>query len=58
VGFLGICLFVSSNIHDYATKGSTNLHPQLAGVFGAVNLQYAVTLTHAESILTAAGWAP
>jgi hypothetical protein len=56
--FTGICLFVSSNTTDFAIRGSTNLHAQLAPVFNPVNLQYAVSLTHAESILTAAGWVP
>ncbi len=57
-GFTGICLFVSSNTTDFATPGSTNLHVQLLPSFNPVNLQYAVSLTHAESILTAAGWVP
>jgi len=34
------------------------LHAQLTPAFNAVNLEYAVSLTHAESILTAAGWVP
>jgi hypothetical protein len=57
-GFTGSCLFVSSNTRDFANAGSTNSHTQLAPVFNAVNLEYAVSLTHAESILTAAGWVP
>jgi hypothetical protein len=57
-GFAGVCLFVSSNTNDFAVKGSTNLHAKLAATFNPVNLQYAVSLTHAESILTAAGWVP
>ncbi|MCI0460407.1 MAG: hypothetical protein L0Z62_25930 [Gemmataceae bacterium] len=57
-GFVGICLFVSSNTTDFANPGSTNLHAQLTAAFNPVNLQYAVSLTHAESILTAAGWVP
>jgi hypothetical protein len=52
-----ICLFVSSNTGDFAKKNSTDLHAQLGPVFGPVNLQYAVSLAHAETILTAAGWA-
>ncbi len=56
VGFAETCLFVSSNTTDFATKGSINLHPQFAPAFNPVNLRYAVSLTHAESILTAAGW--
>jgi hypothetical protein len=57
-GFTEICLFVSSNTRDFADASSTKLHAQLAPVFNAVNLGYAVSLTHAESILTAAGWMP
>jgi hypothetical protein len=57
-GFTGICLFVSSNTKDFANAGSTNLHAQLTPAFNAVNLEYAVSLTHAESILTAADWVP
>ena len=57
-GFTGICLFVSSNTKDFANAGSTNLHAQLIPAFNAVNLEYAVSLTHAENILTAAGWVP
>jgi len=57
-GFTGICLFVSSNTKDFADAGSTNLHAQLIPAFNAVNLEYAVSLTHAEGILTAAGWVP
>jgi hypothetical protein len=56
--FPGICLFVSSNTTDFAIKGSTTLHATLAPVFNPVTLQYAVSLAHAESILTAAGWVP
>jgi hypothetical protein len=56
--FTGICLFVSSNTTDFAVKGSTDLHAQLAPAFNPVSLQYAVSLTHAESILTASGWGP
>lgn len=57
-GFTGICLFVSSNTKDFAETGSTELHEQLKMSFNAVNLGYAASLTHAESILTAAGWVP
>jgi hypothetical protein len=57
-GFTGICLFVSSNTKDFASAGSTRLHAQLAPTFDAVNLEYAVSLTYAETILTGAGWAP
>ncbi|MBI1914956.1 MAG: hypothetical protein HYS12_09510 [Planctomycetes bacterium] len=57
-GFTGITLFVSSNTADFAAKGSTNLHAQLVPAFNPVSLQYAVSLEDAESILTAAGWAP
>jgi len=57
-GFNGICVFVRSNTADFADPGSTNLHAQLVSAFNPVNLQYAVSLTHAESILTAAGWVP
>jgi hypothetical protein len=54
--FAVTCLFVSSNTTDFAVRGSTNLHPLLATVFNPVNLQYAVSLEHADSILKAAGW--
>jgi hypothetical protein len=57
-GFAGTCLFVSSNTKDFADAGSINLHAQLTPVLKAVNLEYAVSLTHAESILKAAGWVP
>lgn len=57
-GFAGICLFVSSNTTDFANPGSTNLHAQLAAAFNPINLQYAVSLTHAEDILQNAGWVP
>jgi hypothetical protein len=57
-GFTGDCIFVSSNTKDFANTGSTNLHAQLAPAFNPVNLQYAVSLEHAESILLAGGWAP
>jgi hypothetical protein len=57
-GFKGTCLFVSSNTRDFANTGSSKLHAQLTTAFNAVNLEYAVSLTHAESILTAAGWMP
>jgi hypothetical protein len=57
-GFTGVCLFVSSNTKDFADAGSTNLHAQLTPEFTAANLEYAVNLTHAESILTSAGWVP
>jgi hypothetical protein len=56
--FTGTCLFVSSNTKDFANPGSTNLHSQLAATFNAVNLEYAVSLKHAEQILTERGWAP
>jgi hypothetical protein len=57
-GFPQPCVFISSNTNDFGVRGSTTLHPLLAPVFTPVNLQYAVSLTHAESILTAAGWVP
>jgi hypothetical protein len=57
-GFLGNCLFVSSNTKDFADPGSTNLHSQLTGAFNPVNLQYVVSLAQAELILRNAGWAP
>jgi len=57
-GFAGICIFVSSNTGDFANPGSTNLHAQLIASFNPLNLQYAVSLTDAESVLTAAGWVP
>jgi hypothetical protein len=57
-GFAGNCLFVSSNTKDYAAPGSTNLHLQLAPAFNHVNLEYAVSLTDAHAVLTAAGWVP
>lgn len=56
--FPGLCLFVSSNTKDFAMTGSTNVHSALAPVFHPVALQYAVSLTHAESILRGAGWVP
>ena len=52
------CLFVSSNTKDYGVKGTTNLHPDLLAAFTSAKLQYAVSLTHAESILTKGGWVP
>jgi hypothetical protein len=57
-GFTGICMFVSSNTNDFAVKGGTTLHAQLAPAFNPVTLQYAVSLEHAETILLAAGWVP
>lgn len=57
-GFASNCLFVSSNTKDYAAPGSTSLHPQLAPLFNTVNLGYAVSLTDAHAVLTAAGWVP
>ncbi len=57
-GFTGTCLFVSSNTKDFANAGSTSLHAQLTPAFNAVQLAYAVSLAHAENILTAAGWVP
>jgi hypothetical protein len=56
--FGDICIFVSSNTKDFAAPGSTNLHSQLTAAFNPVNLQYAVSLTDAIGILTAAGWTP
>jgi len=55
-GFAGTCVFVSSNTKDFAASGSTNLHPLLVPVFNPIQLDYATSLTHAEAILTAAGW--
>jgi hypothetical protein len=57
-GFTGVCVFVSSNTKDFANTGTFNLHTLLAPVFNPVSLRYAVSLTHAESILTTAGWVP
>jgi hypothetical protein len=52
------CIFVSSNTKDFAASGSTNLHPQLAPTFTTIQLEYATSLTHAETILTNGGWSP
>jgi hypothetical protein len=50
------CVFVSSNTSDFAAPSSTNIHPELATDFSAVGLDYAISLEHAERILTSAGW--
>jgi hypothetical protein len=57
-GFTGTCVLVSSNTKDFAASGSTNLHPLLAPVFSPIQLEYATSLTHAETILLTAGWVP
>jgi hypothetical protein len=51
-GFGQPCVFVSSNTKDFAAPSSTNLNPALLAAFTPVNLLYATSLTHAESILT------
>ena len=52
------CVFVSSNTRDFAASGSTNLHPLLVPVLTPIQLQYATSLEHAETMLTAVGWSP
>lgn len=57
-GFGQPCVFVSSNTKDFAAPSSTNLNPALLAAFTPINLLYATSLTHAEAILSAAGWVP
>jgi hypothetical protein len=58
-GFVPICIFVSSNTHDFAASGTTTLHPLLQPDFDPpTDLQYAVSLSRAVTILKAAGWVP
>lgn len=57
-GFMRPCVFVSSNTSDFAAPSSTAVHPDLATEFAAVQLDYAISLEHADSILLAAGWVP
>jgi len=58
-GFVDLCLFVSSNISDFAVKSGTKLHPELQPEFDSpTNLQYAVNLTGAVQILMNTGWLP
>ena len=57
-GFTQPCVFVSSNTSDFADPSSTAVHPDLATEFAGVQLDYAISLEHAESILLAAGWVP
>jgi hypothetical protein len=57
-GFLGACIFTSSNTSDFAAPKSTALHPLLAPDFAPLNLLYATSLTHAETHLLTAGWSP
>jgi hypothetical protein len=53
------CIFVSSNTGDFAvSKTSTNLHAQLVPVFNRIQLEYAISLENAETILVAIGWSP
>lgn len=56
--FAAACVFVSSNTDDFSAKLSTLVHPELARDFGPISLLYAISLTHAERELLAAGWAP
>jgi hypothetical protein len=57
-GFTQPCVFVSSNTSDFAAPSSTAVHPDLATAFSAAQLDYAISLEHAETILLAAGWVP
>jgi hypothetical protein len=57
-GFGQPCVFVSSNTKDFAAPSSTNLHSDLVAAFTPINLLYATSLTHAETMLSAAGWVP
>jgi hypothetical protein len=56
--FAGSCVFVSSNTSDFAAAGSTNLHPLLVPAFDPIQLLYATSLEHAETLLLTAGWLP
>jgi hypothetical protein len=51
-------VFVSSNTSDFAAQASTAVHADLAAAFTAAQLDYAITLEHAESILRVARWVP
>jgi hypothetical protein len=57
-GFTEISLFVSSNTADFAVSHTTTLHPTLAPLFGAINLDYFASLGAAVAHLTANGWTP
>ncbi len=57
-GFGQPCVFVSSNTKDFAEPSSTNLTPALVAAFTPINLLYGTSLSHAEAILSAAGWVP
>jgi hypothetical protein len=54
-----ICVFASSNTHDFAASGATTLHPLLQPDFDPpTDLQYAFSLFRAVTILKGSGWAP
>jgi len=58
-GFGEICVFASSNTHDFAASGATTLHPLLQPDFDPpTNLQYAFSLSRAVAMLKAGGWVP
>jgi hypothetical protein len=53
------CIFISSNTSDFAvSKTSTNLHSNLVPVFIPIQLEYAISLENAETILVGIGWSP
>jgi hypothetical protein len=56
--FIKWLLFVSSNIDDFASTGSSTVHPDLAPDFTTVGLRYATTIASAVAQLRAAGQIP
>lgn len=58
-GFGQVCVFASSNTHDFAVSGATTLHPLLQPDFDPpTDLRYAFSLSRAVAMLKAGGWAP
>jgi hypothetical protein len=57
-GFVETCVFTSSNTKDFAAPTLTTLHPLLVPDFSPLNLLYATSLVHVETLLLASGWVP